>query len=93
MTSAFLAASLPPGLRIYMRQPPGYAKPWQEKLVCELRKSLYGLKQAPRLFYLVMCEFLTSMGFTRCHKEYCLFVKRVGNTDDFDINSYGYSKT
>jgi hypothetical protein len=40
-----------------------------------------------------MCEFLTSMGFTRCHKEYCLFVKRVGNTDDLDINSYGYSKT
>ncbi len=33
---------------IYMKQPPGSARPGVEHLVCRLKKTLYGLKQAGR---------------------------------------------
>lgn len=35
---------------IFMRQPPGYAEPGKEELVCKLNRSLYGLKQAARVW-------------------------------------------
>lgn len=78
VSTAFLNGWLPKGMKIYMRQPHGFVVKGSEHLVCELRKSLYGLKQAPRIWYLVLHEFLTQLGFVRCHKEYCLYVRRVG---------------
>lgn len=36
---------------VYMKQPPGFAVPGSEHLVCCLRRSLYGLKQSPRTWY------------------------------------------
>jgi len=36
---------------IYMRQPPGFATPGDERQVCHLFKALYGLKQAGRCWY------------------------------------------
>ena len=43
-----------------------------------LKKALYGLKQAPRRWYLLLHESLLAMGFTRCAKEYCLYVMHCG---------------
>ncbi|OWZ00190.1 Gag-pol Polyprotein [Phytophthora megakarya] len=65
--------------RIYMRQPPGYYVPGKEGFVCELQKSIYGLKQAPRIWYGVLHQFLTKMGFVRCNKEFCIYVQKVGD--------------
>ena len=36
---------------VYMYQPPGFARPGEEHLVCKLHKALYGLKQSPRAWY------------------------------------------
>jgi hypothetical protein len=47
--TAFLNGSIPEGLNVYLRQPPGHEVPGQEHLVCVLDKSIYGLKQAPRI--------------------------------------------
>ena len=80
--TAFLNGSMPGGLKVYMRQPQGYEVKGQERLVCALDKSIYGLKQAPRIWYLLMNEFLSSLGFERCKHEYCLYVKRVGEGPD-----------
>ncbi|GMF32064.1 unnamed protein product [Phytophthora fragariaefolia] len=62
----------------YMRQPHGFVKRGHENLVCELLKSIYGLKQAPRIWYRVLHTVLLSMGFTRCHKEFCIYVQKAG---------------
>lgn len=48
-------------------------------MICRLLKSLYGLKQATRQFYILLHDFLTNdLKFIRCMKEYCLYVKKVG---------------
>jgi hypothetical protein len=62
-----------------MRQPPGFVKRGKEDHVYELIKSLYGLKHAPRIWYAVLHAALTELGFTRCHKEYCIYVQKVGD--------------
>jgi hypothetical protein len=59
---------------IYMRQPMGFHN--GSKLVCKLEKSLYGLKQAPRIWYEVINSFLNDLGFSRCKKDHCLYLKR-----------------
>jgi hypothetical protein len=76
--TAFLNGTMDGEQPIYMRQPPGYAVKGKEHFVCELKKSIYGLKQAPRIWYRVLHDFLTSMGFVRCYKEYCIYVQKVG---------------
>lgn len=61
---------------IYMSQPPGdLIDPASSDLVCRLRRSLYGLKQAPYLWYFTFVEFMTSQGYTRLHKDRCVFLK------------------
>ncbi|OWZ08421.1 Gag-pol Polyprotein [Phytophthora megakarya] len=60
---------------IYMRQPLGFRSE-NRTLVCKLQKSLYGLKQAPRIWYEVVSAFLKVLGFVRCKKEHCLYIKR-----------------
>ena len=46
VVTAFLYGSLDE--TIYMRQPLGFEKKGQEKMVCKLLKSIYGLKQSLR---------------------------------------------
>jgi len=61
---------------IYMQQPQGYEVKGKEKLVCKLKKSLYGLKQAPRQWYLKFDRFMYEQGYTRCHSDHCVYLKR-----------------
>ena len=59
-----------------MQQPQGYEVKGKEKLVCRLKKSLYGLKQAPRQWYLKFDKFMSEQGYTRCHFDHCVYLKR-----------------
>ena len=61
---------------IYMEQTEGYQVKGKEKLVCRLNKSLYGLKQAPRQWYLKFDKFMSEQGYTRCHSDHCVYLKR-----------------
>eukprot|EP00253_Pinus_taeda_P025967 PITA_25967 len=61
---------------IYMQQPQGYEVKGKEKLVCRLKKSLYGLKRAPRQWYLKLDRFMSEHGYTRCHSDHCVYLKR-----------------
>ena len=61
---------------IYMEKPEGYEVKRKEKLVCRLKKSLYGLKQAPRQWYLEFDKFMSKQGYTRCHSDHCVYLKR-----------------
>ena len=61
---------------IYMQQRQGYKVKGMEKLVCRLKKSLYGLKQAPRQWYLKFDSFMSEQGYTTCHSNHCVYLKR-----------------
>ena len=61
---------------IYMQQSQGYEVKGKEKLVCRLKKSLYGLKQAPRQWYLKFDKFMSEQGYTRCHCDHCVYLKK-----------------
>jgi len=41
-----------------------------------LKKSLYGLKQAPRQWYLKFDKFMSEQGYTRCHSDHCVYLKK-----------------
>jgi hypothetical protein len=71
--TAFLNGKIDTEEPIYMKQPEGFHKGTFET-VCLLLKSIYGLKQASRIWYLCLHEFLVSMNFQRCQKEYCIYV-------------------
>ena len=77
--TAFLNGTLDPNLAIFVKVPEGYKK-GKSGQVLRLLKSLYGLKQAPRVWYKLLHQFLTELGFKRCIKEYCLYVRRDGST-------------
>ena len=65
---------------IFIQLPEGAAvEPNNKQLGCKLEKSLYGLKQAPRVWYNLLNKVLFSLGFTRCNKDYCIYVKRWGD--------------
>jgi hypothetical protein len=59
---------------IYMKEPEGHKT--GEDNVCKLLKSLYGLKQAGRIWYQLLHDFMTRNGFSRCHKEYCIYIQK-----------------
>ena len=65
---------------IYMQQPQGYDVKGKEKLVCRLKKSLYGLKQAPRLWYIKFDKFMSEQGYTRCHSNHCVYLKKQNDS-------------
>ena len=44
--------------------------------MCRLKKSLYGLKQAPRQWYLKFDKFMFEQGYTRCHSDHCVYLKK-----------------
>ena len=52
--NAYLNAELTK--KVYMAQPPSFAKVGQEGRVCRLHKALYGLKQGGRCWYLRICK-------------------------------------
>ncbi|KAL1201123.1 Retrovirus-related Pol polyprotein from transposon TNT 1-94 [Cardamine amara subsp. amara] len=54
---------------IYMKQPEGFVKPGEEKLVCKLKMSLYGLKQAPRQWYKRFDTFMLQIEYQRCEYD------------------------
>lgn len=64
---------------LYMRQPPGYAVPGKEELVCRLHRSLYGLKQAAHVWNATMKKVLLSLGFKQSDSDACLFAKQLDN--------------
>ncbi|KAH9139250.1 hypothetical protein AeRB84_016475 [Aphanomyces euteiches] len=72
---------------IFMEQPPGsfVSSKSRRDYICRLKKSLYGLKQAPHLWYWTFVEFMTSKGFTRLHKDRCVFLHT--SDDGFTIVS------
>ena len=57
-----------------MEQPEGYEVKGKEKLVCGLKKGLYGLKQ--RQWYLKFDKFMSEQGYTRCHSDHCVYLKK-----------------
>ena len=73
VVTAFLNGDLKE--EIYMEQPPGYAKPGQEDLVCKLKKSLYGLKQSPRCWNQKFTKHMNSLGFNESDADPCVFVR------------------
>ena len=72
---------------IFMCQPQGYNRRGSkgEKLYCKLLKSIYGLKNSLRIWYKVLNDFLKSIGFERCWKEYCIYIRKGDNKDDWVI--------
>ena len=44
--------------------------------MCRLKKSLNGLKHSPRQWYLKFDRFVSKQGYTRCHSDYCVYLKR-----------------
>ena len=61
---------------IYMEQPKGFVKKGDEGKVCLVRKSLYGLKQSPRQRNLRFDSFIKTLGFIRCVKDHCVYMKK-----------------
>jgi hypothetical protein len=64
---------------IYMQQPQGYEVKGNENLVCRLKKILYRLKKSPRQWYLKFDKFMIEQGYSRCHSDHCVYVKRLEN--------------
>ena len=61
---------------IYMQKPEGYEVKGKEKLVYRLQKSLYGLKQVPRQWYLRFDRFRFAQGYTICHSDHFVYLKK-----------------
>eukprot|EP00253_Pinus_taeda_P012960 PITA_12960 len=75
---------------IYMQQPQGYEVKGKEKLLCRLKKSLYGLKQAPRQWYLKFDKFMSEQGYTRCHSDHCVYLKKQNDGSYIILLLYVY---
>lgn len=66
---------------VFMRQPPGYAVPGKEDLVCRLHRSLYGLKQSAKVWHSTVKKVLLEMGFRQSESDACLFMKQLSSGD------------
>ena len=44
--------------------------------MCKLKKRLYGLKHAPRQWYLKFDRFMFEQGYTRCHSNHYVYLKK-----------------
>jgi hypothetical protein len=64
---------------VYIEQPQGFKVHSRDTHVCRLKKALYGLKQAPRAWYARMDNYLTRLGFSKCHADPNLYYKVVDN--------------
>ena len=63
---------------VYMFQPPGFAIPGAEHLVCKLHKALYGLKQSPRAWYARLHAALLAWGLIQSLADPNLYFAHVG---------------
>ncbi|KAJ1520304.1 hypothetical protein ONE63_004503 [Megalurothrips usitatus] len=78
---------------IYMWPPEGLSV--EDGNVCKLKKTLYGLKQAPLEWNRKFNDTVSSLGFSQCEADKCLYVRRGNNgvvflllyVDDFLISS------
>jgi hypothetical protein len=78
---AFIQADL--DVPIYMKPPKGMKVPRGKVLL--LLKSIYGLKQSSLLFHKLLRGFLSSIGFTQCLHDTCVFFQISGK--DFALIS------
>ncbi len=76
-TTAFLNGKIENGIDVYMRQPQGFLDKDHRDWVCKLKKALYGMASSGRQWYIVLHDHLVSLGYKRCHKEYCIYVKTI----------------
>ena len=60
---------------IYIQVPDGMRLHVSGDKVLKLRKALYGIKQAPHEWNKNINTFLLSIGFRRCVKDTCLYIK------------------
>jgi hypothetical protein len=72
--SAYLNAEVKE--EIYMRAPPGYLKPGDERKVLRLLRSLYGLKQAGFEWSEELEKFFLDIEFTRSQVDQAVYFKR-----------------
>ena len=70
---AFTQADL--DVPLFMKAPTGIYLPRGK--VFKLKRSLYGLKQGSAWWWIVLSEFLISMGFKQCIADPCLFYKLI----------------
>ena len=63
---------------VYMKQPEGYVKKGQERLVCKLKRTIYGLKQSPCCWNSIFDSQLKKMGFIQTNSDPCLYVASEG---------------
>src|SRR5438046_7720002 len=70
--TAFLNGSS--DVELYVRQPEGFVDQRYPDRVLRLSKSLYGLKQAPRIWYLLLCDTITSLGFLQCTLDPSIYI-------------------
>jgi hypothetical protein len=80
--SAFLNASNPVGVPVFMECPMGYERKEQ---IMELLKALYGLKGSPRAWWQHLTEFLKSLGFEVCVLDACAYVLVVNATTELIV--------
>ena len=73
--SAYLNSEIPPGINIYMEQPPGYIVPGKEDHVCRLKRYIYGLKQVGREWHQTLLDFLIEIDFTRSEFDHAVFYR------------------
>ncbi|KAL1941168.1 hypothetical protein VTO73DRAFT_7380 [Trametes versicolor] len=73
--SAFLNSEMPDDQEAYVKQPPGFTLHGQETKVWRLRKALYGLRQSGYLWYRKLKSIMTSIGFTTCQSDPCVFFR------------------
>ena len=71
---------------VYMKQPIGYEKEGEERLVCRLRKSIYGLKQSSRCWNAALDSHLRKTGFSQSNSDPCIYAS--GGDDPFYIGVY-----
>ena len=60
---------------IFVEQPVGFEVKNNENFVWKLNKSLYGLKQSGRMWYFLLHDFLTDLGFKNSAAENCIYFK------------------
>jgi len=75
VSTAFLHATLPDDLELFIRQPPGFADSTYPDRVLRLRKSLYGLRQAGREWSKTFIGHLRAIGFEQSEVDNSLFVR------------------
>ena len=62
---------------IYLKQPKEFVVPYQENLVCRLKKPSYGLNQALRQWYKRFDTFMIGQGYTQYQYDNCVYFSAI----------------